>query len=153
MNNELTIEEFKPVFNYMLDRNKALTNEGQTPIAIGIEGEAGIGKTSLVEQIAQERGMTMCKLNLSQLEEVGDLCGLPCKEVYVKWKKEDGTVVGKWYPEKLVDKLPSRITVTSKTRMAYSKPAWLPSEENPNGTILCLDDYTRKLNKYCKLFA
>ena len=27
--------------------------------------------------------------------------------------------------------------------MGYATPAWLPSEENPNGTILLLDDYTR----------
>lgn len=29
-------------------------------------------KTSVVEQVAQERGMTYIKLNLAQLEEAGD---------------------------------------------------------------------------------
>lgn len=70
--NEMSISEFTDVFNYLLDNNRELQEKGLTPIAIGIEGEAGIGKTSLVQQVAQKRGMTLCKLNLSQLEEVGD---------------------------------------------------------------------------------
>lgn len=70
--NEMTIGEFTDVFNYLLDNNKKLQEQGQTPIAIGLEGEAGIGKTSLIQQIAEKRGMTLCKLNLAQLEEVGD---------------------------------------------------------------------------------
>lgn len=70
--NEMTLNEFAEVFNYLLDNNKRLQEEGNTPIAIGIEGAAGIGKTSLIQEIANERGMTLCKLSLSQLEEVGD---------------------------------------------------------------------------------
>lgn len=70
--NEMTISEFTGVLNYLLDNNRELQDKGLTPIAIGIEGEAGIGKTSLIQQIAEQRGMTLCKLNLSQLEEVGD---------------------------------------------------------------------------------
>ena len=42
--NEMTIGEFTGVFNYLLDNNKKLYSEGQTPIAIGLEGEAGIGR-------------------------------------------------------------------------------------------------------------
>ena len=70
--NEMTISEFTGVFNYLLDNNRQLQEKGLTPIAIGLEGEAGIGKTSLIQQVAENRGMTLCKLNLAQLEEVGD---------------------------------------------------------------------------------
>ena len=42
--NEMTIGDFTKVFNYLLDNNKELYDKGQTPIAIGIEGEAGIGR-------------------------------------------------------------------------------------------------------------
>lgn len=42
--NEMTISEFTGVFNYLLDNNKELQEKGLTPIAIGIEGEAGIGR-------------------------------------------------------------------------------------------------------------
>ena len=141
--NEMTISEFTGVLNYLLDNNRELQDKGLTPIAIGIEGEAGIGKTSLIQQIAEQRGMTLCKLNLSQLEEVGDLCGFPQKEVLLQWKSKDGTLKTKWWPENLKDSIPAGVIVTNKTRMGYASPAWLPKEENPNGCILCLDDYTR----------
>lgn len=42
--NEMTISEFTDVFNYLLDNNRQLQEKGLTPIAIGLEGEAGIGK-------------------------------------------------------------------------------------------------------------
>ena len=70
--NEMSISEFTDVFNYLLDNNRKLEEEGLTPIAIGLEGEAGIGKTSIIQQVAKKRGMTLCKVNLAQLEEVGD---------------------------------------------------------------------------------
>lgn len=72
MANELTLNEFKELFIYLLTNNKKLEDEGQRPIAIGVEGPPGIGKTSIIESIAQEKGITICKLNLAQLEEVGD---------------------------------------------------------------------------------
>ena len=141
--NEMTISEFTDVFNYLLDNNKNLQEQGLTPIAIGIEGAAGIGKTSLIQQVAEKRGMTLCKLNLSQLEEVGDLVGFPQREVLLQWKSKEGTTKTKWWPENLLSKVPANVTVTNQTRMGYAVPAWLPREENPNGTILALDDYTR----------
>jgi hypothetical protein len=141
--NEMILSEFTEVFNYLLDNNKQLEEQGLTPIAIGIEGAAGIGKTSLIQQVAEKRGMTLCKLNLSQLEEVGDLVGFPQKEVLLQWKSKDGTIKTKWWPENLLSKVPPNVTVTSNTRMGYAVPSWLPQEENPNGCILCLDDYTR----------
>lgn len=142
--NEMTISEFTGVFNYLLDNNKQLQESGLSPIAIGIEGEAGIGKTSLVEQVAKKRGMTLCKLNLAQLEEVGDIVGFPIKEILLTWKTKDGQSKSRWWPESLLNKVPQGVTVTSTTRMGYAPPAWLPKEENANGTILLLDDYTRK---------
>ena len=141
--NEMTISEFTNVFNYLLDNNKTLQENGLTPIAIGLEGQAGIGKTSVIQQIAEKRGMTLCKLNLSQLEEVGDMVGFPQKEVMLQWTSKDGTQKTKWWPENLLSKVPVNVTVTNKTRMGYAPPAWLPNEDNPNGTILALDDYTR----------
>ena len=141
--NELTLSEFSDVFNYLLDNNRRLSDSNQTPISIGLEGIAGIGKTAIVEEIANKRGVTFCKLNLSQLEEVGDLCGFPQKEYYVTWINKEGKQVSKWMPEALLHNVPAKVNITGKTRMGYASPAWLPREENPNGTILLLDDYTR----------
>ena len=43
-NNEMTLNEFKEVFAYLLDNNKYLEDNNLRPIAVGVEGEAGIGK-------------------------------------------------------------------------------------------------------------
>ena len=150
--NEMTLSEFTGVFNYLLDNNKRLQDEGQTSIAIGLEGPAGIGKTAVVEEVANKRGMTFCKLSLSQLEEVGDLCGFPLKEVLLQWKTKDGETKTRWWPESMLNKIPPSVAVTSTTRMGYAAPAWLPREDNPNGTILLLDDFSRKI-KNAILFA
>ena len=145
--NEMTISEFTGVLNYLLDNNKQLEEQGLTPIAIGLEGEAGIGKTAIVEEVAKKRGMGFCKLNLSQLEEVGDLTGFPMKEVLLKavWKDKEGKehTSTKWWPESMLSQAPQGVQVTNTTRMGYAAPAWLPREDNDNGCILLLDDYTR----------
>lgn len=69
---EITLGEFSKILNYLLDNNKRLIDNNDTPIAVCLEGEAGIGKTSVVEQIAKSRGMTFAKINLAQIEETGD---------------------------------------------------------------------------------
>lgn len=140
--NELTLGEFTKIFNYLLDNNAKLSSDGKTPIAIGIEGAAGIGKTSLVQEVAEQRNMTLCKLNLSQLEEVGDLVGFPIKEILIKYD-DGGVPKAKWVPEGMIGKMGGQYKITNNVRMSYAPPAWLPVEDNPNGTILVLDDYTR----------
>ena len=142
-NNEITLNEFKEVFSYLLDNNKQLEDKGLRPIAVGLEGEAGIGKTSLIEDIAKERGMTLCKVNLAQLEEIGDLVGLPIKEYEVAWIENNQVKQTRWMPENQTKNLDLRLKLTGKVRMSYAPPAWLPIEENPNGIIIFLDDYTR----------
>lgn len=142
-NNEITLNEFKEVFSYLLDNNKHLEDNNLRPIAVGVEGEAGIGKTTLVEDIAKERGMTMCKVNLAQLEEIGDLVGMPIKEYEVAWVENGQVKQTRWMPESQTKHLDLRLKLTGKVRMSYAPPAWLPMDENPNGTIVFLDDYTR----------
>lgn len=142
-NNEMTLHEFKEVFSYLLDNNKQLEDKGLSPIAIGVEGEAGVGKTSIIEETAKERNMTLVKVNLAQLEEIGDLIGLPLKEYEVAWI-ENGKIKDKrWVPETQTKNMDIRLKLTGKIRMSYAPPAWLPMNENPNGTIVFLDDYTR----------
>ena len=139
----MTLNEFKEVFSYLLDNNKQLEDKGLRPIAVGIEGEAGVGKTSVIEQIAKERGMTLCKVNLAQLEEIGDLTGMPIKEHEVAWIDKGVVKDKRWMPESQIKNLDIRLKLTGRVRMSYAPPAWLPMEENSNGTIVFLDDYTR----------
>lgn len=149
MQNEINLQEFKKILNYLIDNNRKLVDEGKYPIAVGIEGPAGIGKTEFIKSIALERGMTFIKLNLSELEEIGDLTGFPIKEYKINELNEDGSVrESKWVAHDLIStyfqKPCETYEITTESRMSYATPAWLPREENPNGTILLADDYTRK---------
>lgn len=143
MTNEITLNEFKEVLSYLLDNNKSLEDNNLRPIAVGVEGEPGVGKTTIIEDLAKEKSMTMVKLNLSQLEEIGDLVGLPIKEYEVAWVEDNQIKDTRWLSEIQIKDLNPRLKLTGKVRMSYAPPAWLPSKENPNGTIVFLDDYTR----------
>ena len=70
--NEINIKELKKVLSYVIDNNSKLQEEGKKTTTIEIIGEAGIGKTSAVLQLARERQMDFVKLNLAQIEELGD---------------------------------------------------------------------------------
>lgn len=72
MQNEINLQEFKNILNYLIDNNKRLVDEGKYPIAINICGPAGIGKTESIKAYALENNMTFVKLNLAEVEEVGD---------------------------------------------------------------------------------
>lgn len=148
MNNELTLKDFKEILVYMLSNNKKLIEKNKLPIAIGVESPAGIGKTSVIEQTAEELGMTYVKISMSELEEVGDLAGFPLKEFKINELAEDKSIITtKWIPSDLLSvytQMPcGTYEFTGESRMSYATPAWLPREENPNGIILNLDDYTR----------
>lgn len=150
MQNEINLQEFKKILNYLIDNNRKLVDEGKYPISVGCEGEAGTGKTAVIEQIAAERGMTFIKLNLAELEETGDLVGFPIKEFKINELDENGNIVcSKWVAHDLLStyfqKPCETYEITNESRMGYAVPAWLPREYNPNGTILCLDDYSRKI--------
>lgn len=152
--NTISIAKAKELLIHFINTNKALQEAGDTPIAIGIEGAAGLGKTSIVRQLAEDNNMSFVKLNLAQIDEPGDLTGFPILEyecqVARRIKNEDGTPSVKvmpgttWINAKQIDQKDSNVLLkqTGKTRMGYAKPAWVP-EYNANGTILLLDDYTR----------
>ena len=153
--NTVSMSKVKDILTFTIDNNNRLQEEGGTPIAIGLEASAGVGKTSVVEQVAKERNMTFAKINLHEMEEAGDLIGFPMKEyecqMMMRKKKEDGTFAVTvasqpvWLNEKQLDNNTNpniRYQQTGKTRMSYAKPSWVP-EYNENGTICLLDDYVR----------
>lgn len=141
---KITIEEIKEVQKYIISNNKKLQSEGKKTTAIEIVGESGIGKTSSILQLAEELQMDCVKLNLTMLEELGDLVGYPIKE-YEVCVNIDGNEECLWVAKDLLDSYiaAGNCQILGKHRMNYAKPAWLPSVENPNGGILILDDYNR----------
>ena len=152
--NTISMAEAKKLINFTIDNNKTLESKGITPIALCLEADAGIGKTSLVQQIAQERGMTFTKLSLHELDEAGDIIGFPQTEyecqVYHLVKNEKGEakveVLPKtvWLNAKQIEspKKGYKYNQTGNTRMGYAKPAWVPSY-NENGNVFLLDDFGR----------
>jgi len=69
---ELDAAQIKEVLSYLIQNNKNIQAQGKTPVAIEIIGESGLGKTSITLQLAKELNMHHVKLNLAQIEEIGD---------------------------------------------------------------------------------
>lgn len=154
MTNTISMSQVKDLINYTIDNNLKLQENGKMPIAISLEAGAGIGKTSILQQIAEERGMRFTKLSLHELDETGDLIGYPQTEyecqMAKKVKAEDGSVKLQvlpktiWLNAKQLDSFDKNTAIrqTGKTRMGYAKPAWVP-EYCENGNLVVLDDYVR----------
>ena len=81
---QLNVEELKGFIRHMVKNNQHIQTEGKIPVAINIEGDAGLGKTSAIMQLGKEMNKQVVKLNLSQLEELGDLVGFPVKEFQIE---------------------------------------------------------------------
>lgn len=138
--NEITLKEFAQIFKFIIENNRTLEDAGRHPISVAAEGACGLGKTTAIQELADEIGATFVKINLSELEEVSDLTGFPIKEYEVEVEGER-----KWVPADLVNMYTcdSNVSFTGNSRMGYATPAWLPREDNEKGTILLIDDYTR----------
>lgn len=138
---ELTLKEARKAIEFIIDNNRALQDRGIRPVAIGIEGASGIGKSETIDQIAQERGYNCITLSLSQIQDTSDLVGYPIKEHYVC--KEDGSEC-KWVTAELLEIFAKEGWImTDETRMSYAIPVWLKSIDTSKPLILNLDDYSR----------
>lgn len=134
---QLNVDELKGFIRHMVKNNQHIQAEGKVPVAINIEGDAGLGKTSAILQLGKELGMDVVKLNLSQIEELGDLVGFPIKEFLVK--NQEGKQ--RWITEAQVSgALKAGYTVADK-RMSHAAPEWIQGKGE--GGFLILDDYTR----------
>lgn len=134
---KLNVEELKDFIKHMIKNNQHIQSEGKVPVAINVEGNAGLGKTSAISQIATELGMQFVKLNLSQLEELGDLVGFPVKEFQVK--NSEGKSL--WITEQEIETANQKGYKVVAKRMSHAAPDWIQGKGA--GGILCLDDYTR----------
>ena len=138
------IQEAKEMINYLLDNNLDLVKKGQYKIAIGLEGAPGIGKTAIIKEIAEERKAKFVRVELSSMEEIGDLIGIPVKEFIVE--RGSGDNYEKiWVSEKILDEyfsLGYKLCQDCLPRMSYAIPSWVPTDPDEE-VILLLDDYTR----------
>jgi hypothetical protein len=164
----LNIDELKGFVNHIIKNNRFLQEGNKNPVAVEVVGESGIGKTSAVVDLAKENKLNFVKLNLAQIEELGDLVGFPVrqfqmyKEKKVQKKMDDlqytaaqkaaaaaqvsnaviTKKVGQWVDELAVEEyLRQGWKMTGKNRMSYCAPEWIADKKE--GGILLLDDWNR----------
>jgi hypothetical protein len=144
---ELNSTELKETLTHIIQNNRAIQAEGHKPVAVSICGPAGLGKTSVVHQLAEELNIKHVEsINLAQLDELGDLVGIPIKEYYMVAEK-DGKKIARWIDEKVMDSFAKQgWSATNNSRMTYAKPAWIAGKGE--GGILILDDYTRAAPRF-----
>jgi nucleoside-triphosphatase THEP1 len=139
---ELNVSELKDFVKHMVNNNQKIQEQGKVPVAINVEGEAGLGKTSAIEQLGKELNMEVVKLNLSQLEELGDLVGFPVKEFKVQ--NQEGKSL--WITEQEVEKANQKGYKIVDKRMSHAAPEWIQGKKD--GGFLILDDYTRADHRF-----
>lgn len=140
---QLNIEELKGIITHNIKNNRELQKSGKIPVSLEVIGDSGLGKTSSVLQLADELQLDFVKLNLAQIEELGDLIGFPIRQFEV-CKAEGEENVGEcvWIDEHAVDEYRHLgYSFTGNNRMSYCPPEWIASRSR--GGILLLDDYNR----------
>lgn len=138
----LNVDELKGFIKHMVTNNQHIQKEGKVPVAINIEGDAGLGKTSAIMQLGKELNMQVVKLNLSQLEELGDLVGFPVKEFEIKNAEGKTT----WINEAQIDAAVKKGYKVVGKRMSHAAPEWI--QGRGEGGFLILDDYTRADHRF-----
>lgn len=136
---ELTLDEAKNILRYIIKNNKNLQEKGQYPIAVSLCGDAGIGKTSICDQLAEELDANYIKLSLAMMTDPSELIGWPFQEYHVCKDNEC-----EWISAKLIDAYTANgWTITPETRMSYAVPKWIEGLDLNKSTIVVLDDITR----------
>ena len=133
----LNVNELKDFLKHIIDNNRYLQENKKPMVSTEVVGDSGIGKTSSIVQLADELGLNFVKLNLAQIEEIGDLVGFPIRQFEMKDKKSS-----EWVDENSVEDYRKKgFESTGLNRMSYCPPEWISGKEN--GGILLLDDWNR----------
>ncbi len=136
---ELNAQELKDFINHTIKNNRLIQADGIVPISLEVVGPAGIGKTSIFKQIADENKLRFVKVSLSQIEELGDLVGMPVRQFQMCKEGETDCI---WADENAIHTYEAEgWKFTTKKRMTYCPPEWIADMDE--GGLLLLDDYTR----------
>jgi hypothetical protein len=135
----VNIKELKGFLGHIVTNNRYLQSNGKLPVSVEVVGDSGIGKTSSIMQLAKELDLHVVKLNLAQIEEIGDLVGFPIRQFEV-CETEGAKCV--WIDEHAVDEYTKLgYKFTGKNRTASCPPEWISGKTK--GGILLLDDWNR----------
>ena len=133
--------ELKDFIKHVINNNRFIQAQGKVPTALNVVGNAGLGKTTVVANLAKEEGMQFVKINLAMIEELSDLIGFPVKEFQIGKDTTDGLKT-KWVTEMEAElAVKAGFKLTGGRRTAYCAPEWISGKEESG--VLLLDDYTR----------
>jgi len=133
----LNVKETKTFLKHIISNNRFLQQQNKPPVAVEVVGDSGIGKTSTIVQLANELDLHFVKLNLAQIEELGDLVGFPIRQFEVC---KDANCI--WIDEHAVEEYTKLgYKFTGLNRMSYCPPEWISGKTT--GGILLLDDWNR----------
>jgi len=144
MNNtvNLNVNELKDFLKHIIENNRHLQEKSKNMVSTEVVGESGIGKTSSILQLADEMNLNFVKLNLAQIEELGDLVGFPIRQFQMAKKDKNDKWLTKWADEHLVESFKEKgYQATGKSQMSYCAPEWIADKKQ--GGILLLDDWNR----------
>ena len=149
----LNTTEVKEFLRHIITNNQIIQANGKNPVAVEVVGDSGIGKTSTVIQLAEELNLNFVKLNLAQIEEIGDLVGFPVVQYQIQERmttsnpNEVRTPRTAWVNEAAFQEyLKAGFKDTGKTRMSYAAPEWIAGKDE--GGILLLDDWNRADSRF-----
>ncbi len=74
---EISAEKLIELLDSILDFSTIPAEDGLWQLPLCIWGKAGIGKTALIHNYAKEKGYELVHLAPAQIEEMGDLLGMP----------------------------------------------------------------------------
>jgi len=133
----VNVNELKEFLTHIINNNRYLQENSKPSVSIEVVGESGIGKTSSIIQLANELDLHFVKLNLAQIEEIGDLVGFPIRQFELT--KDSDKV---WVDENLIKEYQDQgFKSTGLNQMSYCAPEWISGKEK--GGILLLDDWNR----------
>lgn len=116
-----------------------LIASGRIPSTICVEGEAGIAKTSLIKQIAQELGYHLHQINPAMIDDLGFLMGFPEKQHEISYQG-----MRFWIPAEATEEyLDKGAEYLGNARMSIAPPEWVQKMKLHDKFILLLDDFTR----------
>lgn len=143
---QLNIDETKDFLRHIISNNRIIQQQGKVPVSVEVIGESGIGKTSTIIQLAEELNLNFVKLNLAQIEELGDLVGFPIRQFEmvrtVINEANEKETTSTWIDEHAFDEsLKLGFESTGNNRMSYCAPEWISGKTK--GGILLLDDWNR----------
>lgn len=140
---QLNVDELKSFITHIVNNNRFLQEGGKVPVTVNVEGDAGLGKTSAIMQLSKELGLNCIRLNLAEIEELGDLVGYPVRQFQL-CKEGNPSMDGQclWIDEQATEEYVKRgYEFTGEKRMSYCPPEWITGLTG--GGFLILDDYSR----------